>query len=316
MSTFRIDFRFVDISDDPEHPEIVSVLDPDRYAYTTMDNGEPAVIDRLDPRHLLFPVSAINDVLEKAGRLPLYDTSPRITDAGEYITSRLSAISDGIRNGVDDSRFRNINNEEMVPRSERHFVIISIDLVGSTLLSQSISSNAFANVIQTYSREIALMCEGFHGRVLKYMGDGLILYFPTGTMARKHDFAVDCAMSLRDLVLVGINSALKTARMPVLSCRVGVDSGNANVVTIGDGATMNNIDIVGVVVNVAAKIEKNAPVNEICVGESVAMNVHTMWLKRLVRLPEPQDWPYKNSETNQPYGIYQLDLPAATSTEE
>jgi class 3 adenylate cyclase len=309
---FRLDFDFVDISDDPNHPEIVSVLNPDRYEYTTTGDGEPAVIDKLDPRHLLFPLSAINDLLKRAGKLPLNDLRPKTSNTDDYILSRLDAISEGIRSGVSDNRFRNINNEEMEPTSSRHFVIISIDLVGSTILSQSVSPQDFANVIQTYSREVTLMCDLFHGRVLKYMGDGLMLFFPTGTLARKHDFAFDCALSLRDLVLVGINSVLKTSSLPMLSCRIGFDSGHAPVVSIGDGATMNNIDIIGEVVNIAAKIEKSAPTNGICVGESVAINAHTMWLKHLVRAPEPEHWPYRDSKTGKPYGIYYLDMPAET----
>ncbi len=306
---FRLDFEFVNISGNPEHPQIVSILNPDRYEYIKTDAGVEGFIDKLDPRRLFFPLSTINEMLERAGNLPMNYLRPKIDDTNEYIASRLTHIADGIRDGISDSRFRNINNEEMRPTSSRHFVIISIDLVGSTILSQKMDSQAFANVIQTYSREVTLMCGLFHGRVLKYLGDGVILFFPTGTLARKHDFAFDCAVSLRDLVLVGINPALSALNLPTLSCRIGFDSGSAPIVNIGDGATMNNIDIIGEVVNIATKIEKSAPSNGICVGESVAINAHTMWLKHLGRIPEPDDWPYVDTETNEPYGIYKLVIP-------
>ena len=97
-NSFRVDFRFVNISDDPEHPEIVSILDPDRYEYTTMGDGEPAVTDTLDPRQLHFPISAINDMVRKAGKLSLFDTSPKIKNA--HVTLRRALLQSQTASGT------------------------------------------------------------------------------------------------------------------------------------------------------------------------------------------------------------------------
>jgi class 3 adenylate cyclase len=311
-----MDLVEVDISDDPERPDVRLIPHPDRYEYVAPHGLETGgFIDRLDPRRLFFPENTVADMLTRAGKLPLRILAPKIQNSDEYIASRLPIIREGIMVGANDDRFRNITNEELRAPSTRHFVIISIDLVGSTLLSQHIDEDANARVIQTYSREVALMCGLFHGRVLKFMGDGMILYFPTGSMARRHDVAIDCVTALRDLVLVGINSVLTELELPKLACRIGVDSGLAPVVTIGDSSTTNNIDIIGRVVNIAAKIEKHAPTNGICVGESVVLNTHTMWLKHMSPMPNPTNWPYIDPLTGESYKIYSLQFPLASGLE-
>ena len=132
---------------------------------------------------------------------------------------------------------------------------------------------------------------------------------PLSSVQRKNDLAIDCALSLRDLVLGGLNRALSELGLPRLSCRIGIDSGDAYVTTIGDGATTNNVDIIGEVVGIATKVEKAAGVNGICLGESVVVNTHTMWLRHVSRVAQPDNWPYRNAKTSRPYGIFRLDIP-------
>jgi class 3 adenylate cyclase len=82
--------------------------------------------------------------------------------------------------------------------------------------------------------------------------------------------------------------------------------------TIGDSATTNHVDIVGEVVNIATKIEKAAPTNGICVGESIVINTHTMWMLHMKSFELPSDWTYRNRESAEPYSIYLLDIPASS----
>lgn len=308
---FRIDFRFVNASNDPDIPEYVAVPDPDRYEYFK-DAEHEGYFDRLDPRRFFFDIHVIIDLVERASRMPLHDLSPLIEDSDTYIASRSEAIWDGITNGVVDLELRDASDVELGQdvASKTQFVIMSLDLVGSTKLSQAIEPRAYANVIATYSSEVAKMCYRFHGRPLKFMGDGALLYFPIGSLARRHDMAMDCALSLRDLILKALNPALEELGMPSLACRIGVDSGEAYIMTIGDSATTNHVDIIGEVVNIATKVEKTAPRNGICVGESIVINTHTMWMRHMKAIPLPDDWPYKRRESAQPYPVYILDISA------
>jgi class 3 adenylate cyclase len=145
------------------------------------------------------------------------------------------------------------------------------------------------------------------------MGDGALLYFPIGSFARRHDMAMACALLLRDLILRGFNPVLASMGLPKLACRIGADSGDAYVRTIGDSFTTNHIDIIGEVINIATKIEKAAPENGIAIGESVVINTHTMWMQHMRRLEPPADWPYNNRESNEPYVMCLLAIPVRDS---
>lgn len=307
---FRVDFRFVNIGTEQD-PEIVSILDPRRYDYVN-DGKREGYLDTLDDRRLFFSMEIIKEMLVRAKGMPLKNTAPLISDAQGYIRSRRGTILDALRDGISNLTFRNITNEELAGLAGRreYFVVASIDLVGSTKLSRSVDPKLWGRVIQVYSREVARLCALFQGRPLKFMGDGALLYFPIGTTIRRHDLASDCALSLRDLVLIGINPGLRELGLPEIGCRIGVDSGEAYVLTIGDSGTCNHMDIIGHAVDIATKVGKLAGRDEICIGEAAARQLHTMWLSQAVRLVLPADWPYRNESSGELYGAYRLEIPA------
>jgi adenylate cyclase len=125
------------------------------------------------------------------------------------------------------------------------FVILSIDLKGSTKMSQELSLETNAQIISLYLREMALVVEKFNGYVLKYVGDGLIAYFPEPNMIGMTDNALDCAATMKKMILFGLNSALKDRKLPTLSFRIGLDSGEAMVKTIGAESGKIHKDLIG-----------------------------------------------------------------------
>jgi len=310
----RIDFALVNVSTDPELREYVFAPDPERYKHFTDESGE-WYLDLLDPRSLAFDLRAIEQALALAQDIPVTYMRPDIPDVEAYIASRLPSIREGLINGLPPSPVRDSADDELrtVVSERREFVIASVDLVGSTKLSQAVNDETFANIVQTFSSELAQMCLHFHGRPLKFMGDGAILYFPIGSFIRRHDMAIDLAVSLRDLILTAINSVLVELGLPQLACRIGIDSGTAIVKMVGDSGSTNHVDIIGELVSIATKIEKAAPVNGICVGESTVINSHTHWLKHMKLVPPPVDWPYHEPGSDAPYRIYLLDIPASAS---
>jgi class 3 adenylate cyclase len=307
--SFRIDFRFVNVGSE-EDPEIVSILDPDRYEYVN-DGRFEGYRDMLDDRRFRFTMESIRELLLKSADMPLSNIAPVIGDVRGYILSRQAEITEGLRDGFSNVVFSNISNDELAALAGRkeYFVIASIDLVGSTELSQTVEPQLWSRIIQVYSREIARLCALFHGRPLKFMGDGILVYFPTGSQIRRHDLASDCALSVRDVVLLGINPALAHLGLPEIGCRIGVDSGDAYIVTIGDSSTTNQMDIIGHVVDIATKVEKLAGRDEICVGEAAVRQLHTMWLKHVIPLELSADWPYRDNASGKPYRVYKLDIP-------
>ena len=58
-------------------------------------------------------------------------------------------------------------------------VIMYIDIAGSTQMSQDLSPLTLSIMIQTFSHEVSLSIVKFGGYVLKYVGDAVIVLFPS-----------------------------------------------------------------------------------------------------------------------------------------
>jgi adenylate cyclase len=55
-------------------------------------------------------------------------------------------------------------------RSKMKFVILNVDLVGSTKLSMNLPLDRLAKMIQTFNQEMSIIVKEFGGFVLKYVG--------------------------------------------------------------------------------------------------------------------------------------------------
>lgn len=93
--------------------------------------------------------------------------------------------------------------------------------------------------------------------------------------------------------------------MPELNFRIGLDSGEAIIKTIGAENTIHK-DLIGETCNLAAKIQSLAKNRQILMGESTALNVHTFWRKKIKRLESPDSWKYKYKDFGEIYPIYYL----------
>ena len=170
-------------------------------------------------------------------------------------------------------------------------MILSIDVVGSTKLSQAVSDETYARIIAATVSELSLVVPQFHGHVLNYTGDGFIAYFAEPSFTTKNDLAIDCALTLRLLLYRAINPALEARSLPKLGIRIGSDSGDAVVVTLGDPRTKQHKDIIGAVVNLAAKIQARAEPGTILVGETVDLSCTSRGESSFKRLIQRENGP-------------------------
>ena len=60
---------------------------------------------------------------------------------------------------------------EKYAKSKVTFVILHIDIVGSTEMSMSLPVERLATIIQTFTQEMSLIIAAYGGYVLKYVGD-------------------------------------------------------------------------------------------------------------------------------------------------
>ncbi|MCD6222302.1 MAG: adenylate/guanylate cyclase domain-containing protein [Thermoplasmata archaeon] len=194
---------------------------------------------------------------------------------------------------------------ESLAQDKLGFVIMCVDIVGSTKLSTNLESEKYARLISTVLYEISEIVPKFHGHVLKYTGDGLIAYFPEPSFITKNDLAIDCALTIRRLLYNGLNPILKENGYPCIDIRIGLDSGEAYVVTIGSPKTKQHKDIIGSVVSLAAKIQGLGKPGDILLGDTTVRNLHVMWRQVCEEIGLGENWTYKDGE-GKPYKVHKV----------
>jgi adenylate cyclase len=256
---------------------------------------------------MYFSKDVFRQMAEQLQDLPITYEKQRIDDAKTYIASRpghIEAMLDG--NGPDDGLAD--KSEEFLDAlagDELGFVILSIDVVGSTKLATTVDPKVYRTVIRTLLYELSETIPLFNGHVLKYTGDGLVAYFPEPSFIRKNDLALDCALTLRRLVRDALNPALRERKMPALDVRIGIDAGQAFVETVGGPETKRHRDIIGDVVSLATKIQGQAPPGGIYLGQTAVQNLYTNWRKVCMLVDVPSDWSYKDSR-GESYPFYRF----------
>ena len=187
------------------------------------------------------------------------------------------------------------------------FVVMFVDLVGSTDMSMSLPAEKLVTVMTAFSREVSSVIESYDGYVLKYVGDAVIGFFPS--IFNKYlacDRSFECAESIISVIRNGINPILVRMGYPELSVKLGMDEGENVVVQYGYDRS-SPIDILGYSMNVAAKITSLTPANKIAVGEDVFKLLHPKIqsiFKQL--LTTKREWKYIDRHSRNPYKVYFL----------
>jgi adenylate cyclase len=304
---FRIDLVFEIISLD-EEKQIMSLVgkpDPRRYEWRS-EGGKEFLYDKLD--NLRFPKDIITKFLEGLEGCPVNFQPQKIRDAAAYVRSRRPMILSFLKGEQPPPTFADPSSEflDSLETDKLEFVILSLDLVGSTKLATTVSATEYSCLIQTALFEISNVVPLFHGHVLKYTGDGIIAYFPAPSFITKNDLALDCALTLRRLVQDGLNPVLLETGHQQINVRIGLDSGEAAVVAIGSPTTKQHKDIIGAVISLACKIQSHAPIGGIALGDVTVRNLHTGWRTICCEMDMGQNWSYLDPETGKPYRVHRV----------
>jgi class 3 adenylate cyclase len=148
---------------------------------------------------------------------------------------------------------------EAAPQEERRIVsIIFVDLVGSTEQAEALDPEDVRALLTPYHQLVRREIESFGGVVEKFIGDAIMGVFGApvayGDDAER---AVRAAFVVRDSVCA----------MPGdLQIRVAVNTGEA-VVSLNARPALGESMVAGDVVNTASRLQSQAPVNGIVVGE-------------------------------------------------
>jgi len=142
--------------------------------------------------------------------------------------------------------------------------VLYVDIVGSTKMTMYLSTQELEFVIKLFWKQISFTIEKHEGLVFKYVGDAVIAIFVSNNEAIACRHAVECghdiACSLRNF----INLELRKKGIPRISIKLGIDYGNALVVSFG-----NNVDLIGFSLSIVSKITSIASANMVLIGECV-----------------------------------------------
>lgn len=305
----RMDFKVKDISINKETNEFIFTIElhPERYIWKETEKGEKYVFDKID--NINISENLIYDLVKMTKKIPFSLWQPQeIRKTSEYIESRKKIIEKNIEMGdLFKPTFEDKSEKylESIKQEELAFVIMCLDIVGSTDLSFKYNSKIYAEIISIVSYEISEVIPKFHGHVLKYTGDGFITYFPEPSFVTKNDLAVDCSLTLLALIYTIINPIFQKNNLPKIEVRIGIESGLAHIKVIGSPNTKQQKDIIGKIVSMASKIQSQANPGEICIGETTERSLYTNWRKICKPIKNLKNWDYKNKDGSL-YKIYRL----------
>jgi class 3 adenylate cyclase len=301
---YRIDLKVEFIKkEDDTHCSFKIIPDPQRYELKSI-NGKDVYFDKLD--NLYISSSELLSSIEKAlSNIPLQAVDKKISDIEEYTRERIEFLKENFGNiqgnYVLNDQFDTISR---LSDETKKFVILSIDLIDSTKMSQELSDENYVKVLSIFLGEISQLIDGFKGYVLKYTGDGLIAYFPEPNYIGNIDTAIDCAISMKYFILNGLNSIFSENGLPKIGFRIGLDSGEVKIATIGLVNSRAHRDLIGQTVNLAVKIQDLAGENQILAGEATIKNAHNIYRNRFQKIDLPEKWEHFKDGNRERYSVY------------
>ena len=141
--------------------------------------------------------------------------------------------------------------------------VLYVDIVGSTKMTMYLSTQELEFVIKLFWEQISLTIEKHGGLVFKYVGDTVIAIFVNNNdLACRRD--IECGQDIVSSLKNSINSELTKKGIPRISIKLGIDYGDALVVSFG-----NDVDLIGFSLSIVSKITSIASANIVLIGECI-----------------------------------------------
>lgn len=189
--------------------------------------------------------------------------------------------------------------------SRMKMVVLYVDLVGSTNITLELPEDKVAIIITCFAQEMASTIRHHNGYVLKFVGDAVIGYFVAEeNQLQPADNAVLCAKSMISVIQKGINPILNQYDYPDLAIKIGIDYGENMIVRYGADPKKSHVDIIGPVMNIAAKIQSMAKPNEILIGDDVYARIHPSIQSSFEKVVwKNNEWKY-HRDSGEMYPVY------------
>jgi class 3 adenylate cyclase len=192
--------------------------------------------------------------------------------------------------------------------SKVSLVIMYADLVGSTNMSMTLPVDKMVTIIRAFTYEMTSTARSYGGYVLKYVGDAIIAFFPSGyNKLLACDKAVQCANSMITVIKNGINPILKQYEYPELCVKIGIDEGDENVIVQYGHDKSSLIDILGYCMSITSKMTSLTDPDKITIGKDVYDILHPEIKGKFTEIKHSiEDWKYTDRRTGKLYKLYTL----------
>ena len=183
--------------------------------------------------------------------------------------------------------------------------VMFVDLVGSTDMSLSLPEEKVAMIVSSFAQEMAIAVKQHSGYTLKFVGDAVIGYFIHKSALMASDNAISCAQTMIKIIEDGINPILNNYDYPDLFIKIGVDYGESMVMRYGNDKMRSHVDLLGPVMNIAAKVQNKAKPQQIMIGEDIFNKIHPSTQKTFeLKVWDEGSWNYRNRHTGKLYPVY------------
>lgn len=269
----RIDFSVEVLGEEPDGAlQLAFHPNPARYEWRDDAEHGRVLFDR--STRSIFPEAVIADLAEQMVGLPMF--APRdVPQAAELLDQRRDAITTLLDQTGPEAPLTNPSADALaeIAGESRHFVVISVDLVGSTRM-QAEQRDAYRRLVPVLLHEASAVGELFGGVLIKYTGDGVLIGFPEPAFCIQADAAFDAACAILAVVYRVLNPEAERRGLPPLAIRVGLDAHDAEVTPIGSSAAQRQLDVMGLAVSLAAKVQSVATPGELWVGQCLYEVLH------------------------------------------
>lgn len=226
----------------------------------------------------------------------------RVTQSINRIRRNISAYQRNLSDSYAQTFLKYLSNRYLSSKLEIDLEasILYVDIVGSTKISEKLSSEELSSLIGTFSQEMAAVISKSGGFILKYAGDAVIAYFPhLGGKGNMIENAIRCGRSMNVITGFAINPAIHDFAIPPIQIRVAIDHGKNKIVFLG-----SEPDLIGHSITIAAKMMPFAEPGQIVIGDSAYQVISKEFAVEFVKYSNEPDWNYINPETGKIYPIY------------
>ena len=154
--------------------------------------------------------------------------------------------------------------------------VLFADIVGFTSLSEKLTPDEVANILNEYFTYISMASQLYRGTIDKYMGDCAMVVFGVPDEDPEHKFnALACAIMIQKLVARINATRVRDGKYPI-HFRIGVNSGTMLAGNMGSNERMQ-YTVVGETVNLASRLHTFADKDQIVITEHLYNDDEIKW---------------------------------------